>query len=134
MSTLGSPLVLQKVTVFPPLHGVVQRELSRVVERWDLLTLRRGGWGPHTRLMVLRAARGVCGRNVGTTFPLFLYLRLLDLNKSIGVLGLRLVFRDVLSRPLRFCCDLLVEGVLLLLGVVAYILIQDDTAGRDLTG
>ena len=110
MSTLGSPLVLRKVTVFPPLHGVVQSELSRVVERWNKLRLRVGGWGrgPPARLMVLGAARGVCGRKLGTTFPLLLYLRLLDLYHFIGVLGLRLVFSDVQSRPLGFGGDPLV--------------------------
>ena len=74
VGVLWSPLSWWKVTVFPLDRGVVQRELAGIVEGWDVLTLRRRRWGrrPSTGLVVLGTARGICGRDVGTTFPLFL--------------------------------------------------------------
>ncbi len=101
-----------------------------------MLPLRRGRglWRPSTGLVILRPTRGICWRDVGTASPLFLQLCYLDLNYSVRVSGLGFVFGDVLGRPLWLGRDLLVEGVLLLLGVVAHVLEEDDAAWGDLVG
>ena len=98
------------------------------------LSRGRGLWRPSPGLVILRHTRGICWKDAGTASLLFLQLCYLDLNYSVRVSGLGFVFGDVLGRPLRLRRDLLVEGVLLLLGVVAHVLKEDDAAWGDLVG